>query len=82
MEKKCPKGCCKDEQKIIKIEKDQKNSEPAFQFTNVYTDVITPDYATLSIGRIPSIVEDYPTAHAPPRRRGTPIFILNCNFRI
>jgi hypothetical protein len=81
MAKQGHKGCCKDEQKIIKIDKEQKTSEPVFQFESAFTDAITPRFEILSIDQVCSIIEDNPTAHAPPGQCAS-IFIFHCNFRI
>ncbi|MDP2421485.1 hypothetical protein [Sediminibacterium sp.] len=45
MEKLDHKGCCKDKQMILQIEKDQKKSEPAFQSLNINAEAIAVTYA-------------------------------------
>lgn len=80
MEKSGHKGCCKDEQKKLQIEKDQKISESSFQFLTVASDINIPAYSYFSY--VQSISVDYPVSHAPPGRGSIPIFIRNCNFRI
>ncbi len=81
MEKSAHKGCCKDEQKKLQIEKDQKVSESVFQFNQLVTDeavIVYPDAAV----SFSSLVKDHPVAHAPPLINSVPLFLLNCNFRI
>ena len=74
-------GCCKHEQKFLKVDKAQKITA-AYQvplFTSVELShtffEVTPEYAT-------SFIEAYPLIHTPPSRQDLPIFILNCVFRI
>jgi hypothetical protein len=81
MEKAGHKGCCSDEHKTFKIEKDQKISISDFQYSPDYTDAVTPGYTNLPFIHTLSISIDSPTAHEPPRSN-TPIFVLNRNFRI
>ena len=82
MHKTGHKGCCRDEQKLVKIEKDQKISESAFQFLIISSDAATISSPICSIIFSSSIVIKDQTAHAPPRSGVVPVFILNCNFRI
>ncbi|TAJ60619.1 MAG: hypothetical protein EPO58_05000 [Chitinophagaceae bacterium] len=80
MEKVGHKGCCKDEQKKLQIEKDQKISESSFQFLSFVSDISVPCYFSYSDHSSLSI--SYPVSHAPPGVETIPIFIRNCNFRI
>jgi hypothetical protein len=82
MEKAGHKGCCNDEQKTLKVDKDQKASESAFQFLSISSIAIATTHTELPVIYTSTLVTDNPTAHAPPRLGGAPIFILNCNFRI
>jgi hypothetical protein len=76
------KGCCKDEQKHIQIEKDQKGN--AFQynfdkrFDNLVSYSIVADFSPYHI----SSVLGYITTHAPPFKEKAPVFIRNCVFLI
>jgi hypothetical protein len=73
------KKCCKDEHKIVKLEKDQKSVENGLQLAQ--TAAATPA-ACIELPQvyITSIVEGLPVSHAPPRSIKT--HILYCNFRI
>lgn len=82
MEQSGHKGCCKDEHKILQIDKDQKISESAFQSFNISSEAITATYAELPSVTIPPLLVENPFSHAPPRSGAIPIFMLNCNFRI
>lgn len=76
------KGCCKDEQKIVKLQNDQKISEASFQFSQLAVEAITPFYSDYSFEYASSLTEEYPFTHAPPRTQNISLFILNCVFRI
>ena len=82
MQKAGHKGCCHDEHKQVKFEKDQKAAESAFQFLSNYSDATVVTQIGLPFIYFPSIVTGNPVAHAPPLLGAVPIFILNCNFRI
>ena len=76
------KGCCKDEQKQIKVQKDQKAAEAGFTLAKPLLQ--TADHLTCEL---PSFILttptlEYPTSHAPPRAENISLFIRNCNFRI
>lgn len=80
MEKSGHKGCCKDEQKKLQIEKDQKISESSSQFQYAVSEISVPTYFSYSYS--PSLSISYPVSHASPGLGTIPIFIRNCNFRI
>lgn len=74
------KKCCKDEHKLIKLDKDQRkgvdNTLPPAQFATE----IPAAYIVMQHCFIPSIEKDRPVSHAPPLR--IRIHILHCTFRI
>lgn len=76
------KGCCKDEQKIVKLESDQKISGASFQFSQIPVEAITPVHFDYSLEYVSSLTEEYPITHAPPRAETISLFIRNCVFRI
>ena len=82
MEKKGHKGCCKDEQKTFRLDKDQKTSETSFQFLTNSSEAVAVTYVDLPIVYPFSTVTDNPTANGPPIAEPVSIFVLNCNFRI
>jgi len=82
MEKSGHKGCCNDEQKTFKVDKDQKVTESSFQFLSISSVAIAVTHTELPLIYSSTLLTDNPTAHAPPRFGGVPIFILNRNFRI
>lgn len=76
------KGCCKDEQKIIQIEKDQKISESTFRVFNLSSEIISLTYYNLPSVYSSSIITANLVANPPPDLYTVPIFLRNCNFRI
>ena len=82
MYKIAQKGCCHDEHKQVKIEKDQKVSEYAFQYLIKYSDAAQVSLIDLPAVYYASTILSNPSVHAPPRQGTVPIFVLNCNFRI
>jgi hypothetical protein len=76
------KGCCRDEHKTLQVEKDQKAAETAYQFAALSSEAITTVYPVLPPAHISSVAIGHPSDHAPPGLNGTPVFLLNCNFRI
>ena len=76
------KGCCKDEQKIVKLENDQKISEASFQFSQLPAEAITHVFSDYSFEYVSSLTEENPVTNAPPRTQNVALFVLNCVFRI
>jgi hypothetical protein len=82
MEKKGHKGCCHDENKFLKIEKNHEASVLSFDFTKLLSSHFKPigfSEAHIYILK-PSIT---PTSnHAPPGARNVPLYLSNSVFRI
>ena len=76
------KGCCKDEQKVFQIEKDQKIGESTLRVLALSLEIITVTYYNLPTVYSSSIMINNPVANAPPGLSSVPIFLRNCNFRI
>ncbi|MBY0479246.1 MAG: hypothetical protein K2Q24_16475 [Chitinophagaceae bacterium] len=73
--------CCKDEQKQLKIEKDQKSAQ-SIQIALSLAVAVPVSYLPTSIHDYSSITEAYPINNAPPRTADCPDYIRNCTFRI
>jgi hypothetical protein len=82
MKKAKHKSCCKDEQKKLQIEKDQKTSESVFQFVQNSTAVVLVHHAIVPVFYFSSIAVQTPVAHAPPDTGSVPDYIRFCHFRI
>lgn len=76
------KGCCRDEHKEIKSNKDQKLTPAEFQFVKPVTEATTETVRFLPVLNGPSAVREIPSIHAPPPTGKQAIFLLNRNFRI
>ena len=75
-------GCCKDENKFVKNNVDQKVAEPAVQLIQMSA-IATPDgLINSSEHYLSSLIQEYPIINAPPRSNGVGIYILNSVFRI
>jgi len=82
MEKAGHKGCCHDEQKQVKIEKDQKATESSFQLIEMVATALLPSHIELPSFQISSVTEENPVSNAPPRNNGVAVYILNRTFLI
>jgi hypothetical protein len=74
-------GCCKDEYKQIKNDKDQKLTETAFNLIHAISVIVPNSFIEIPEINVSSIAEDNPVSNAPPRSQ-VPIYIHNCVFRI
>jgi hypothetical protein len=75
-------GCCKDEQKFIKNDADQKFVESSTYIFKVLTTSELPVYPQCSIVPASSLTELDPVSNAPPRCKGQAIYIRNRTFLI
>lgn len=82
MEKKgSPNGCCKDEQKFVKSDLDQKSTGNALEFLQFAA--VAPEHGNPHAEALPrSIDHSFPRANAPPLSSSCSIYLLHCNFRI
>ena len=74
-------GCCKDEQKQVKLESDHK-AAAAYQLIELAWDVIPPLEFELQHINLPVVTDHNPLSHGPPRRGDIAVYIRNCVFRI
>ena len=79
---KATSGCCKDKQKLVKLESDQKVSLFEYSFVKYFDGPFFYPIETGSVYKTFSPVLEYPTTHAPPFKEKVPVFIRNCVFRI
>jgi hypothetical protein len=76
------KGCCHDEQKQVKIEKDQKSVDPSFNLAKPFSQIADHSVIDISAIIITSPILEHSTSHAPPRTGNVSLFLRNCVFRI
>ena len=74
--------CCKDENKFIKNNTDQKTAEVTFQMAQVMAVALPVAFFDIPAADISSVTETNHLSHAPPRDSGVAIYIRNCVFRI
>ena len=73
-------GCCKDENKLVKNNFDQKATESSFEIIQFLA--ATFSVAVFNIAEFySSLIHEHPVIHAPPIS-GQEIYIRNCVFRI
>jgi hypothetical protein len=74
--------CCRDEQKQLSTDKDQRQALASFKFSKLLSDqfLLNPGGNAPVFHLIPSI--DFPNNNAPPEAEKIAIFLRNCNFRI
>jgi len=75
-------GCCKDENKFVKNNVDQKVAESAIQLIQMAAVATPPALIYPSEHYFSSLIQEYPISNAPPRSNGVGIYILNSVFRI
>jgi len=75
-------GCCKDEYKQIKLDKDQKIVQSSIQLTSFSSITLIPAFISYHDVVLSSLSEKYPNNNAPPRSQQHSLFLLNCVFRI
>lgn len=76
------KGCCKDEQKFLKNTNDQKNTEAGYPIIKLLTAAEPVLSFEINCPPPAAVAHQKPSSNAPPRRCGTPVYILNCVFLI
>ena len=75
-------GCCRDEHKFLKNETDQKTTQLIFQTIQLIAIALPSSFIEFSAENIPSVTEENPVGHAPPRSAGVAVYIRNCVFLI
>lgn len=75
-------GCCKDDHKQIKVDKDQAPSTYAYEASTAFAQEHVSEYNLSPQFIYSSPVIIYPAQHAPPRGGKIPVFIRNCAFLI
>ena len=75
-------GCCKDENKFVKNNIDQKVAEPVLQLVKISA-VDTPGaFIYISEHYLSSLIREFPVSKTPPRSNGVGIYILHSVFRL
>lgn len=77
------KGCCHDEQKVIKITSDQNSTDAAYQMVQLHSVAIIKHYAKLpAIPISSSLIENNTGVNGLFRDSQVAVYIRNCVFRI
>jgi hypothetical protein len=75
-------GCCKDEQKFIKNNADQKNVEVLFQINQAMSIALPVSFFVMPSDNFLAETLSIPVSHAPPRCAVVAVYIRNCVFLI
>lgn len=75
------KDCCKQEKKLLKVEKDQKSTFTSYQLPQ-YTNTIINNYVEITSGYVSSLKELHPLYDPRLRGRSLQLFIHYSVFRI
>ncbi len=77
------KGCCKDQQKFLKIDTEQKIADATFQLPLITSSsaILNTSFELASV-YVPSLIEGNPISNAPPRTSGIAVYVRNCIFLI
>ncbi|HVU58477.1 MAG TPA: hypothetical protein VHD83_25625 [Puia sp.] len=76
------KGCCHDEHKQIKNDKDQKPGQGSPELIKLLPAAVTPSYSLWQAPFVNSLIVGQPAINGPPLTNEVPVFLRNCNFRI
>lgn len=76
------KSCCKDEHKLLKIEKDQQvNSKFSFSADPVAA-ILPPAFPEWRMAPVSSTLLIAHRSNAPPRTCSVPVYLMHCTFLI
>ena len=75
-------GCCKDEFKFIKNDKDQKTAEVGLQMLQLLSVALPVSFIEIQSNDLLSVTEEIPVSHAPPRGSSVAVYIRNFVFLI
>lgn len=75
-------NCCRDEQKKVTQDNDQKLAEQAYTALQAVSVALPVQWVYQPTENLFSATVAHPVSHAPPRGAIQPIYLLNSNFRI
>ncbi len=75
-------GCCKDEYKFIKNEKDQKTAEAGLQMLQLLAVALPVSFTEIPSNDFYSLREENSINHSPPLSCSIAVYIRNCVFLI
>lgn len=82
MKKQSHKGCCHDEKKTIKTQKDQNSVGSILHVIKPPVVEISSDYFNYYLTNLSTTIWELPFSNAPPYKAKVPAYIYNCVFRI
>lgn len=82
MKKQSDKGCCHDEKKTIKTQKDQYSVQSFLYIVKSPVVEISSDYLNYYSTNLSNTIYQLPFSNAPPYTAKVPVHIYKCVFRI
>lgn len=76
------KGCCEDEQHLVKMDEDHNAVQPKLFYPDLHFQQITAIHPDLPVVIIATPVISNPCNHGPPRNSKVAVFVRNRVFRI
>lgn len=76
------KKCCKEEQKMLKLEQDQSLNFQSIKLASDAGTAVPVLFYESSENGISTLVESFPVSNAPPVTGQPGVYILNCTFLI
>lgn len=74
-------GCCKDEHKQVKLETEHKGAV-TYSLSELISFALPTPVFEVPVINLPTVTEQNPLSHAPPRSGDIAVYIRNCVFRI
>lgn len=74
-------GCCKDENKLVKIEKDQRVAEAACS-VQLFSVAISVSFVETPVVPVLFVTKACPVSNSPPRSPLVAVYIRNCSILI
>lgn len=79
---KADNGCCRDEHKFLKDDSAKKLAETNVQMLQFLSLAVPASFIELPAIDFPSVTEENPISHSPPRTHGVAIYIFKRSFLI
>src|SRR6476469_1759862 len=74
------RGCCKDEQKQVKLSQDQIVTSFAKELINAAPAAAHQNFTEIPVPFLPKIAESHPLSNSPPDSGTVPVYLQNRNF--
>ena len=76
------KGCCDNQQKILKIDEEQKITNATYPFPPITSPTLNPSFFEIAYVNMACFLKEHTQSNTLHRVQNLPLFILNSIFRI